>query len=144
VKKYREVRKDNRTARILIWVDWDRYRRNDNADMDNYRNKPSDIPNFLFSYMNFEDFLSMHLDRSEMERWWASCVSRNHFTIPSHSKDYLPAFRSFIGETYAKGEMPIEIDCHNLVNLRAHQNDPSVPFKCDFAEELFRLMAELE
>jgi hypothetical protein len=52
VKKYREVRKDNRTARIRIWVDWDRYRRNDNADMDNYRKKSNDIPDFLFSYMN--------------------------------------------------------------------------------------------
>jgi hypothetical protein len=52
----------------------------------------------------------------------------------------MPAFRSFIGETYEKGEMPIEIDCHNLGNLRSHQNDPSVPFKCAFAEELFRVI----
>jgi hypothetical protein len=140
VRKYKEARKNNHTARILIWVDWDRYRRNDNADMDNYRKKSKDIPDFLFSYMNFEDFLSMHLDRGEMEEWWTSCNGRHHFDTPSHSKEYMPAFRSFIGETYEKGEMPIEIDCHNLGNLRSHQNDPSVPFKCDFAGELFRLM----
>lgn len=144
VRKFKEARKNNSTARILIWVDWDRYRRNDNADMDNYRKRSKDIPDFLFSYMNFEDFLSMHLDRDEMEKWWTSCNGRHHFDTPSHSKEYMPAFRSFIGETYDKGEIPIEIDCHNLGNLRSHQNDPSVPFKCDFAGELFRLMAELE
>lgn len=140
VKKYREVRKDNRTAKILIWVDWDRYQRNDNDDMDNYRKKPNNIPDFLFSYMNFEDFLSMHRKRSEMQRWWTSCVSRNHFSSPSHSNEYMPAFKAFIGETYEKGDMPIDIDCHSLENLRTHQNDSSVPFKCDFAKELFRLM----
>jgi len=144
VRKFKEARKNNSTARILIWVDWDRYRRNDNADMDYYRKRSKDIPDFLFSYMNFEDFLSMHLDRDEMEKWWTSCNGRHHFDTPSHSKEYMPAFRSFIGETYDKGEIPIEIDCHNLGNLRSHQNDPSVPFKCDFAGELFRLMAELE
>lgn len=140
VKKYREVRKDNRTARILIWVDWDRYLRNDNADMDNYRNKSNDIPDFLFSYMNFEDFLSMHLNRDKMEKWWISCNSRHHFDIPSHSKEYISAFRKWIGETYEKGEMPLPIDRQSLENLRTHQDDPSVPFKCDFAKELFRLM----
>ncbi len=140
VKKYREVRKDNRTTRILIWVDLDRYQRNDNSDMDNYRSKPDDIPDFLFSRMNFEDFLSMHSDRSEMEEWWTSCVGRGHFTTPSHGSEYMPAFAAFIGGDYSKGDMPIDIDCHSLNNLRAHQNDPSVPFKCGFAKELFRLM----
>ncbi len=85
VQKYKEVRKHNKTTRILIWVDWDRYQRNDNSDMDNYRKKPGDIPDFLFSHMNFEDFLSMHRDRAEMERWGTSCVGRDHFTTPSHS-----------------------------------------------------------
>lgn len=140
VKKYREVRKDNRTTKILIWVDWDRYQRNDNSDMNNYRSKPNDIPEFLFSHQNFEDFLSMHCDLSETQRWLTSCVSRNHFTNPSHSNEYIPAFTTFIGGRYSKGAMPINIDCHSLENLRMHQNDTSVPFKCDFAEELFRLL----
>jgi hypothetical protein len=121
-------------------VDWDRYQRNDNSDMDNYRSKPDDIPDFLFSYMNFEDFLSMHFNRPKMERWLSSCVGRNHFNAPSHNSEYIPAFTTFIGRNYSKGDMPIDIDCHSLNNLRAHQNDPSVPFKCDFAEELFRLI----
>lgn len=116
VRKYKEVRKNNRTARILIWVDWDRYQRNDNSDMDNYRKKSNDIPDFLFSYMNFEDFLSMHCDRSKMERWWTSCVGRLHFATPSHSKEHIPAFRMFIAENYEKGDIPIDIDGHCLEN----------------------------
>lgn len=44
VKKYMEVRKENRAASILIWVDWDRYQRNDNADLDNYRKNPTTSP----------------------------------------------------------------------------------------------------
>lgn len=144
VKRYREVRKDNRTARILIWVDWDRYQRNDNADMDNYRNKPNDIPDFLFSYMNFEDFLSMHCDRLNMQRWWTSCVNRDHFNKPSHSAEYMPAFRVFIEKTYEKGDIPIDINRHSLENVKTHQNDSSVPFTCDFAKVLFQLMEGLE
>ena len=139
-KKYREVRKNNRSTRIIIWVDWDRYQRNDNCDMDNYQSKPDDIPNFLFSYQNFEDFLSMHCNRSEMQKWWSSCVSRNHFTTPSHSKEYIPVFVTFIGGHYSKGELPITIDRQSLNNLKIHQRDTSIPFKCDFAKELFRLI----
>ncbi|NCC12395.1 MAG: hypothetical protein EOM32_03370 [Spirochaetia bacterium] len=140
VKKYKEVRKDNRMGEILIWVDWDRYQRNDNSDMDNYLGRPNEIPAFLFSYQNFEDFLSMHCDRSEMQRWWVSCISRNHFTTPSHSSEYIPSFRAFMGGNYSKGTIPITIDYHSLSNLRMHQNDTSIPIKCDFADLLFRLL----
>ena len=108
--------------------------------MDNYQRKSSDIPDFLFSYMNFEDFLSMHLDRLEMQRWWASCVSRKHFTTPSHSNEYIPVFKTFIGGGYTKGDMPLAINYNLLKNLRTHQNDKSLPLKCDFARELFLLM----
>jgi hypothetical protein len=94
--------------------------------------------------MNFEDFLSMHHDRSQMQRWWTSCVSRDHFTTPSHSNEYMPAFKAFIGGDYAKGDMPLAIKCNLLENLRTHQNDSSVPFKCDFAKELFTLIDTIE
>jgi len=141
VRKYKEVRRGNRATEIFIWVDYDRYQRNDNSDMDNYRSKPDDIPNFLFSYENFEDFLCMHCDRSEMERWWTFCIGRDHFNTPSHSNEYMPAFRAFIGENYEKGDMPININYHSLNNLQIHQNDLTVPFKCDFAEKLINLIA---
>jgi hypothetical protein len=137
---YRAVRKANPKSTILIWVDWDRYKRNDEKDMDNYQKKPSDIPNFLFSVMNFEDFLSMHLEREDLNRWWISCTSRNHFNSPSHSREYLHEFECLLGIHYVKGEVPICITMRSLENLRMHQEESSIPFKCDFAEELFRLI----
>jgi hypothetical protein len=90
--------------------------------------------------MNFEDFLSMHCDRLEMQRWWTSCVSRDHFIIPSHNNEYLPTFKTFIGGNYTKGDMPLTINRYLLENLRTHQEDTSVPFKCDFAGKLFELI----
>jgi hypothetical protein len=143
IRKYKEVRKANRSSDIRIWVDYDRYQRNDDSDMDNYKHKPTTIADFLFSYMNFEDFLSMHCDRPELERWWTSCVSRNHFSIPSHSSEYMSAFKAFIGENYEKGDIPIRINCHTLENVRMHQKDQSIPFKCDFAT-IFLALIEIE
>jgi hypothetical protein len=137
---YSKTKKDNPRSAIYIWVDRDRYMRNDNDDMKNYQSKSSGIPDFLFSEMNFEDFLTMHLDREELNKWWNSCAGRNHFTSPSHSGEYIPAFMAFIGSDYSKGEMPIEINCHSLKNLKRHQEDTSIPFKCDFADLLFQLI----
>jgi len=140
VKKYKEERSNNRRTEILIWVDRDIYERNNDGNMEAYRSKPADIPDFLFSYYNFEDFLSMHLDRSTLDRWVSSCVGRNHFTIPSYNSKYISDFITFIGGAYRKGDMPIEINTHSLNNLRTHQNDSSIPIKCDFAKVLFGLV----
>ncbi len=140
VRKYREIRKGNRKSEILIWVDWDIYQRNNHSNMDHYQNKPHDIPEFLFSYNNFEDFLSMHYDRAELDTWVASCVGRNHFVTPSFSREYMPGFIVFIGCSYKKGSIPIEITEYSLSNLQTHQEDPSIPIKCDFARVLFELI----
>jgi hypothetical protein len=75
-----------------------------------------------------------------MNIWIASCVGRNHFVTPSHSIEYITDFITFIGGCYKKGDMPIEITCQSLNNLKTHQNDLSVPFKCDFAKVLFELI----
>lgn len=139
-KKFRAVRKGNHRSEILIWADWDIYQRNNHSNMEHYQSKPEDIPDFLFSRKNFEDFLSMHCDRSEMNKWISSCVGRNHFITPSHSSEYIPDFITFIGGRYEKGDMPIEITDQSLNNLKTHQNDPSIPFKCDFAKVLFELI----
>ncbi len=52
VNEYKKVKKDNPRDEILIWVDKDRYLRNDANDMDNYLKKPSNIPNFLFNLIH--------------------------------------------------------------------------------------------
>lgn len=140
IRKYKEIRKNNDKIEILIWVDWDRYQRNDNDDMKNYEKKPEGIPDFLFSYKNFEDFLSMHFNREKMLQWLNSCIKRKHFETPSHSREYIPEFQIFIGGTYEKGDMPIELNNYTLENLRAHQNDTTIPFKCDFAKKLLLLI----
>ena len=144
IKKFKEERKANRRTEIIIWVDWDIYQRNDRSNCDNYRGKPDDIPDFHFSYKNFEDYLSMHCDRSELDKWVESCVGRDHFNSPSHSSEYIPAFITFIGGAYDKGDMPIEITHHSLNNLKTHQNDTSILFKCDFAKVLFELIDAAE
>ena len=143
-RKYREVRKANHKEEIIIWVDWDIYQRNDRKNLDNYHRKPADIPDFLFSYKNFEDFLSMHFDRAEMDKWMSSCIGRNHFDTPSHSSEYLEDFITFIGKSYTKGEMPIDITFHALENLKRHQKDESILIKCDFAEKLFQSIGSLQ
>ncbi len=142
IRKYREQKRNNKKSIIKIWVDWDIYLRNDAKNMDHYKAKPSDIPDFLFSYLNYEDFLTMHLDSEILNKWRLSCNKRNHFTSPSHSSEYIEEFVKFIGN-YSKGEIPFEINKQSLDNLKKHQEDSSIPFKCDFADELFYLLGAL-
>ncbi len=138
--EYKKARKDNRNTRILIWIDWDRYQRNDNLDMDNYKKKPTGIPEFLFSYQNFEDFLFMHKETEDLEKWIMFCSGKNHFHSPLHSAEYIETFKSLFNNNYSKGEIPIDINSDSLNNLQKHQNDQSIKFKCDFARELFNLI----
>ena len=139
ISKYKSEKDKNPRSDIRIWVDWDRYMRNDSKDMDHYKKKSSKIPNFLFSYMNFEDFLVLHLTRDKLNQWISSCIRRNHFKSPSKSNEYLDEFKHFIGG-YSKGEIPIEISKASLENLKRNQEDLKVPIKCDFAKELFELI----
>ena len=60
-KAYRKEAKENKGADIIVWADWDLYARNDHDCLDNYMNKKSGIPDFCFSFQNFEDFWAMHL-----------------------------------------------------------------------------------
>ncbi len=121
VSQYRRIRKANPRSEIDIWVDLDRYKRNDARDMDNYQNKPLGIPDFLFSHMNFEDFLVMHLESSKVREWHNSCISRNHFSVPSHSSEYLPQFKVFLEDSYTKGSIPFQIDETSLNYLKITQ-----------------------
>ena len=47
-------------------------KRNDNKNQDQYLKKPRNIPNFYFSYMNFEDFLALH-NKEWAEKWKEIC-----------------------------------------------------------------------
>jgi hypothetical protein len=133
VKKFRQVRTENRHAKIIIWVDFDLYMRNEKGDMDRYSSKPQDIPDFSFSRMNFEDFLSLHFEKPTLDNWIVTCTGSNHFTIPMHSVEYVPLFEVFLDIPYNKGKIPFSFSDSLVSNLRKNIEDRNVPFKCDFA-----------
>lgn len=54
---YKKQRAENKRAIIQVWVDYDLYFRNDKDCMTRYLAKPRGIPDFRFSYHNFEDSL---------------------------------------------------------------------------------------
>lgn len=132
--KYKEVKRNNTRSNIYIWVDKDTYQRNDENDGYNYEHKPQKIPNFLFSYLNFEDFLVMHLDEEIVQIWQEICMNNNHFNYPMHAEKYLKLLREYIFPNYKKGEIPFEITQNKFDNLLKNQQNPKIKFKCDIAE----------
>lgn len=122
VKRYKEMRKLNKRSSIEIWADFDLYHRNDNNCADNYQNKVSGLPHFLFSYHNFEDFYSLHHDGEKLQAWldYGSQSGRHHFTNPLHSVDYEPEIKRIFPD-YAKGGLPVDfVSWDSLKNLKAN------------------------
>jgi hypothetical protein len=120
---FNKTRKANKTApSIQIWADFDLYQRNDCGCADEYAAKTSGIPDFLFSFHNFEDFLALHSSGSQLAEWlrYGSPAGRNHFAAPLHSKNYEPEIeRIFPG--YRKGTLsPDFISWASLQNLKAN------------------------
>jgi hypothetical protein len=122
-KQYRTTRKANRNITIQIWADFDLYHRNDQHCADHYAGKTASIPDFLFSYHNFEDFFALHFDGLELAEWLRFGNS-GHFTTPLHAVGYLPEIkRIFPG--YGKGSLPANFitwdALNNLKHNRSHQ-----------------------
>lgn len=139
--KYKEVEKNNKRSNIFIWVDKDTYLRNDENDGDNYQHKPVRIPNFMFSHLNFEDFLVMHLDEGTVLKWQQICERHRHFEYPMHSAEYMPLLTSYIFPNYRKGQIPFEITQEHLDNLFKTQQNPNIKFKCDFVEMIIAMFS---
>lgn len=144
---YNQNRRCNKAASIQVWVDFDLYHRNDKKSGDLYAAKTSGIPDFLFSFHNFEDFFALHHDGTALTEWlkFGSPAGLRHFTDPLHSVGYLPEIqRIFPG--YAKGGLPADfISWQSLRNLKAnlsHQPLASIPHNLQnvrgFAEFLIR------
>jgi hypothetical protein len=144
--RHGEARRENRKASIQIWTDFDLYHRDDHRCATSYRNKPAGLPDFLFSFHNFEDFLALHCDGDQFDTWLAF-GRKGHFAVPWHAEGYLPEFeKSFPG--YAKGQIPVDfINWRSLTNLKRHlphqptSNPEGVPGIRSFAEFL---VCELE
>lgn len=121
--RYNRTRTQNRKSSIQIWTDFDLYHRNYNHCADLYSHKTAGIPNFLFSYHNFEDFFALHSDGDSFQEW-LRFGDQGHFTTPLHAIDYLPEIkRIFPG--YSKAEMPAGFitwaALRNLKRNRAHR-----------------------
>lgn len=116
-RQYSSTRTRNRNASIQIWADFDLYHRNDQRCADDYARKSAGIPNFLFSYHNFEDFLALHWDGSHFQDW-LTFGSNGHFATPLHSVGYLPEIKK-IFPGYGKGVLPANfITWDALKNLK--------------------------
>lgn len=131
VAGYRWQRKKNKTAHIEVWVDHDIYLRNDRNNRDMYLAKPPGIPDFRFSFHNFEDFLVMHMENRQVQVWQSIFEPKGHFGAPLHSRDYEPLFQQIMPE-YRKGFVsPDFISVGSLLRLRQNTQKPIISHGTD-------------
>ena len=107
VAVYWSVVEDFAPDPVEIWVDADIYIRNEELNSTpgkfngtEYRNKPLDIPEFNFSFHNFEDFIVLHADDATFLRWKEIVLSAKggqnenaHHDWPLPRSDYAPLFQ---------------------------------------------------
>jgi hypothetical protein len=121
--RYNKMRKENKNTAIKIWADFDLYNRNDKKCADHYAAKTAGIPDFLFSFHNFEDFYALHFDGPELAEW-LRFGNNGHFTTPLHSVSYLPEIKKIFPD-YGKGSLPANFitwdALKNLKRNRFHQ-----------------------
>ena len=142
VKCYKAQRRSNPRSPIEVWVDDDIYVRHDSArDRKNrasYLGKPADIPDFVFSFHNFEDFLALHLDDDAIRCWHTAFDATGHAARPLHAVQYKPLFDSVL-PGYRKGTLAADfITRESLLRLKANLARPLVPAP---AEPSFRSFA---
>lgn len=141
-KAYKKKCKENKKLEKVIWVDKDIYKRNDRNNNTKYSNKKNNIPDFLFTTYNFEDFLVMHLDDNISDNWHQILNTQNHFNMPLKSDKYIPLIKENIDifNNYEKGDIPFEITLDNIKQAyKIHQNQ-NINFKCDFLEFIHELL----
>ncbi len=94
---------------------------------------------FVFSFMNFEDFLALHFDDGLFDKWFDVFNAAGHFEKPLKGADYLPQFQPlwevwFKGkehspdeDQYRKGDLPKDfISDESLRNMMRHCEDERV------------------
>ncbi len=144
---YNKTRSANRGRSIQVWADFDLYHRNDKKCATHYAAKTSGIPDFFFSFHNFEDFFALHFDGTALAEWlkFGGPSGHRHFITPLHSDGYLPEIKRIFPD-YAKGGLPADfVSWDSLRNLKAnlgHQPMASNPRNIQgvrsFAEFLIR------
>ena len=135
VKCYKQHHRSNKRHQIEVWVDHDIYFRQNSAperrNRENYLKKPDGIPNFVFSFHNFEDFLVLHMDDMTVQRWRTAFAHADHAAKPLHSDQYMPLYES-IWPGYQKGDLPPNfITKESLLRLKRNLADPLIPKPAD-------------
>lgn len=127
--RYNATRKSNKKApSIQIWADFDLYHRNDKSCATLYAAKTAGVPDFLFSFHNFEDFFALHWSGERFEAW-LEFGNRGHFAIPLHSDGYVPEIKKIFPE-YEKGTLPagfITWDALKILKTNKAQRPTSNP-----------------
>lgn len=135
-KAYKKQCKENKKLEKVIWVDKDIYKRNDRDNNTKYSNKEPNIPDFLFTTYNFEDFLVMHLDDNISDNWYQILNTQNHFNMPLKSDKYIPLIKEKIAifNNYEKGNIPFKITIDHIKQAYKIHQKSTINFKCDFLE----------
>ncbi len=126
-------------------ADFDLYHRNDKNCATNYAAKTNGIPDFYFSFHNFEDFFALHFDGAALQQWlqFGGLTGKSHFSTPLHSTGYLPEIKRIFPH-YAKGALPADfVSWDSLKTLKSnllHQptSNPQNLQAPSFAEFLIR------
>ena len=140
VGHYRSIRKYLRYEEIIIWVDLDIYT---HSEANNYAAKPASIPDFLFSEMNFEDFLMLHMNPQQVFKWQAAAESHDHFLHPMPASIYVPIFKTYGFHHYRKGRMPFKLNAKTLGQLFINLHNRKIRFKNDFGSFLEHRLREM-
>lgn len=125
--------KENKNKEIIIWVDEDIYKRDDKSNGTSYLNKKQNIPDYIFTKYNFEDFLVMHLDDDVINKWHQVLNTKGHFNVPLKSNEYIPLIKENIAlfQDYEKGDIPFEITFEKIKQAYNTNQKQNINFKCD-------------
>lgn len=144
-KCYREVRKKHRNERIEILVDRDIYIRDEKERSDYTLRDKDALPPFTFSYMNWEDYLIMHLPRDKVEAWCRICRENGHFVLPLTAKEYLHALEESLiwgNLHYKKGRVPFEITKKSLDRAISNDRDKDIEIHSDLINILIEILPD--
>lgn len=116
--KYSLAHRENRNASIQIWTDFDLYHRNDSNSSAIYATKRG-LPDFLFSFHNFEDFIALHASGDEF-REWLNLGNEGYFENPAPSIAHAELIKKIV-KGYRKGSLPANFTTkERLRNLKTN------------------------